>query len=119
MVYTIKQVADKFHMTTQAVRYYEKVGLLPNQKRDDNGIRLFEEDDIEWLSMLRCLRDTGMNIRELQEYVRLFKQGNKTIEQRKCILENHKKRIEKNIDSLKCNLLAVDYKITLCEKGIV
>lgn len=119
MTYTIKQVADRFHMTPQAIRYYEKAGLLRELERNESGVRIFHESDMEWISLLRCLRETGMNIKELQQYVQLWKQGERTMEERKRILLRHKSRIEKQIESLQCNLKTVQYKIELCEKGIV
>lgn len=119
MIYTIKQVADQFHLTTQAIRYYEKAGLLPKLRRDSNGVRVFHEDDVEWISMLRCLRETGMNIRQLQEYVELFNKGDRTIKRRKEILMMHKLKIEQDIKSLQHNLETVECKVLLCEKGIV
>ncbi|MEG6584247.1 MerR family transcriptional regulator [Dendrosporobacter sp. 1207_IL3150] len=62
MTYTIKQVSQKLDLTAYTLRYYEREGLLPFVGRDNNGNRIFNDHDIEWLILIRCLRDTGMSV---------------------------------------------------------
>ncbi|MGB2511036.1 MerR family transcriptional regulator [Leuconostoc suionicum] len=44
------------------LRYYDKQGLLPKVIRDKNGTRHFTKEDLQWLDMIKCLKNTGMNL---------------------------------------------------------
>lgn len=61
-------VGEETGLSIHTLRYYEKEGILPAVKRSENGIRIFEEEDIEWLKFACCLRDTGMTILEMKEF---------------------------------------------------
>ena len=95
MGYTIKQVATRFAISTHTLRYYEKEGILPLVGRDENGNRQFSEADLEWLVLIRCLRDTGMSVGEIKAYVALCQQGDATIFQRREIIAQHKRDVER------------------------
>lgn len=97
MGYTIKQVTEKCDLTAYTIRYYEKEGLLPFVERDANGNRLFSDQDVEWIALICCLRDTGMSIGEIRRYVNLCLEGDKTIEIRRQIILQHKHAVEQNI----------------------
>ena len=111
MNYTIKQVAEQFAISTHTLRYYEKEGLLPLVMRDEKGNRLFCEADLEWLVLIRCLRDTGMSVGEIKAYVALCQQGNATIFQRREIIAQHKRDVEKKICRMQEYLTRIDRKL--------
>ena len=111
MNYTIKQVAEQFAISAHTLRYYEKEGLLPLVMRDENGNRLFGEADLEWLVLIRCLRDTGMSVGEIKAYVALCQQGNATIFQRREIIAQHKRDVEKKICRMQEYLTRIDRKL--------
>ena len=111
MKYTIKQVAEQFALSAHTLRYYEKEGLLPLVMRDENGNRLFGEADLEWLVLIRCLRDTGMSVGEIKAYVALCQQGNATIFQRREIIAQHKRDVEKKICRMQEYLTRIDRKL--------
>lgn len=73
-------------------RYYEKEGLLPHVKRNDNGKRLYDEEDLSWIHFVTALRATGMPIAQILKYLYLYKEGDSTISERKLMMLNHKKR---------------------------
>lgn len=82
----IKEVAQKYDLTADTLRYYEKVGLIPKVNRNEVGYRDFTEEDTNWVEFAKCMRNAGMSIEALSEYVALFQKGDSTIAQRKQIL---------------------------------
>ncbi len=112
MIYTIKQAAEKVHLTVHAIRYYDKEELLPFLERDASGNRFFTDNDIEWLSLICCLKNTGMPIKQIKEYIQACFEGDHTLEARKQLLIAHREKVLKEMDELKMNLSKIDYKIT-------
>lgn len=117
MKYSIGKISEKLNLPTSTLRYYEKQGLLINVERDENGIRMYNEDDLFWLDIIKCLRETGMSIEDIRNIVELSKVGDETIEERKNILKNHKKKILLNIKELKMYLEKIDKKIDIYENN--
>ena len=66
MAYTVGEIAKMLHVAPSTLRYYDKEGLLPFVERSSGGIRLFKDSDFEWLSMIECMKQTGMPIREIK-----------------------------------------------------
>lgn len=118
--YTIKEVSEKTGLTAYTLRYYEKCGLLRNINRDENGNRKFLDGDIVELEIIKCLKETGMSIKDIKNIVDLSFEGNNTIEKRKKILLKHREMVLKNIEKLKNNLKKIEMKIEWyngnCEK---
>lgn len=71
-MYTMKQAADKMNISVHTLRFYANKGLFPNIIRDKNDIRMFNEDDLDWIHIVKCLRDTGMPIKDIKQYVDLY-----------------------------------------------
>jgi DNA-binding transcriptional MerR regulator len=111
MGYTIKQVAEKIDLTPYTLRYYEKEGLLPFVGRNEQGNRVFEDRDIEWILLICCLRDTGMSVAEIRRYVDLCMAGRETIEVRKKIILEHKESVEKKIEQMQEYLAKINDKL--------
>ncbi len=108
---TIQQVADKTGLSTHTLRYYEKIGLIQAVDRADNGHRRYSSGNVGWLDFLKCLRSTGMPVREVKRYAELYEEGDSTMTERRALLENHRERIEADLRELKANLEAIKYKI--------
>ncbi len=113
MNYSIKEVAKKFGMSAHTIRYYDKAGLMPFIGRDNSGNRVFSETDLNWMAMVRCLKDTGMPIKEIKQYADWCVEGMKTIEDRKTMLIDHRNHVLKQIEELKKNLELIDSKISV------
>jgi DNA-binding transcriptional MerR regulator len=111
MAYTIKEVSSKVNLSAYTLRYYEKEGLLPYVRRNKQGNRLFGDEDLEWISLICCLRDTGMPVAEIKRYVDLCMKGDETIQTRRQIIQNQKFFIEKQIDEMKVHLEKVNNKL--------
>jgi DNA-binding transcriptional MerR regulator len=111
MNYTIKQVSERTKLKPHVLRYYEREGLLPFVGRSDSGIRRYSEDDLEWLGLICCLKNTGMTIKQIKDFVVLSIQGKETLKQRCDMLEEHKKDVEAQIAEMQKYLCKVEHKI--------
>lgn len=111
MDYSIKQVAEKTNLKAHVLRYYEKEGLLPLINRSENGIRRYSKDDLEWLSLICCLKNTGMSIKQIKDFVILNMQGGETLGKQCDMLKAHKKNVENQIEEMQRHLQKVAYKI--------
>jgi DNA-binding transcriptional MerR regulator len=87
--YSSGQVAERTGFSIDTLRYYERVGLLEDIARNSGGQRVFTEDDVSWLMILRCLRETGMPIQRMIRFAELARGGEETIPERVELLEEH------------------------------
>ena len=111
MEYSIKQVSEKTSLKPHVLRYYEKEGLLPLIGRIESGIRRYSEDDLEWIGLICCLKNTGMSIKQIKDFVVLSVKGNETLKQRCDMLIEHKKNVESQIQEMQIHLQKVAWKI--------
>ncbi|TCL56272.1 DNA-binding transcriptional MerR regulator [Kineothrix alysoides] len=111
MDYSIKQVSEKTNLKAHVLRYYEREGLLPFVKRSESGIRHYSEDDLEWLGLICCLKNTGMSIKQIKDFVKLSMEGEVTLKQRCDMLQEHKKSVEEKLEEMQRHLLKVSHKI--------
>jgi len=120
MEYSIKQVSEKTSLKPYVLRYYEKEGLLPLIDRSESGIRRYSEYDLEWIGLICCLKNTGMSIKQIKNFVELSVQGNETLNQRCEMLIEHKINVEAQIEEMQKHLQKVACKINCftaqCEK---
>jgi DNA-binding transcriptional MerR regulator len=98
--YSPAQAAEKTGFSIDTLRYYEKIGLLDRIDRTAAGRRRFSTDDLGFLGILRCLRDTGMPIAEMRRYAELSRGGDETLDDRIALLEAHDERIDRQIETL-------------------
>lgn len=99
--YTPGQVAEKSGFSVDTLRYYERIGLLDGVSRTSGGRRVFTDDDLGWLEILRCLRDTGMPIARMLRYAELARAGDVTIAERVALLEEHDRAVEEQVRNLR------------------
>lgn len=109
--YSIKEVAEKTGLTAHTLRYYDKEGLLPLLEKSESGIRRFTDNDLEWLSLITCLKGTGMSIASIREYITLALKGDETAESRLQIFLKQKENVERQIETLQKHLDTVNWKI--------
>jgi DNA-binding transcriptional MerR regulator len=83
------QAAELSGFSLDTLRYYERIGLLGGIDRAPSGHRRFRDDDLEWLGVLRCLRDTGMPIAQMRRYAELARGGQATLAERLSLLAEH------------------------------
>ncbi len=91
---TIAEVSKKYNLTQDTIRYYERIGLIPQVPRTKAGIRDFDEHTCKWIEFIKCMRAAGMSIEALIKYVDLFKQGKETVTERKKLLIEQKEKMQ-------------------------
>lgn len=122
---TISEICKKFDISSDTLRYYEKIGLMPKISRTKGGIRDYSQNDCNWIEFIKCMRAAGISIEKLVEYVNLFNQGDSTILQRKQILIEEREKIIEKLGILQNSLERLNYKIEhyddlvlKCESGL-
>ncbi|MEM9954522.1 MAG: MerR family transcriptional regulator [Chloroflexota bacterium] len=108
--YSIKQTAQKTGVSVEALRYYEREGLIRDVRRLPNGHRRYTEQDLLWIEFLTCMRESGMPIRDLKQYVELSYQ--KGTGQERCdLLEAHREAVKAHIEQFQTYLTRIEDKI--------
>jgi DNA-binding transcriptional MerR regulator len=108
---TISEIAEQYGLSTDTLRYYERVGLIPPVTRGKGGIRDYSDKDIEWVGFIKCMRIANIPIEVLKAYVSLFKKGEHTQKSRKALLKEQRDRLAEQIAELQKILEKLDYKI--------
>jgi DNA-binding transcriptional MerR regulator len=111
MPYTPREAVQKTGFSLDTLRYYERIGLLDGVDRTAGGQRVFSDDDLGWLEVLRCLRDTGMPIALMLRYAELARGGDETFAERAELLEEHHRDIEQRIGALRAEQSRIGDKI--------
>ena len=109
----IAEAAERSGLTIATIRYYEKSGLVPEIKRGSDGQRRFSPENVDWLTLLYWLRETGMPMKVMHEFASFYKVGDSTMSERKEILLNHSKYLKKQRKSLDHCEEILAYKIAL------
>ena len=115
---TIKEVCSRFNVSPDTLRYYERVRVIPEVHRTAGGIRDYTDDDIKWVETATCFRSAGMPIELLIEYVKLFREGDHTIQARCDLLKEARERILAERKKFDDALAKMDYKIKVYEKAV-
>ena len=116
---TIKQVSEKYGISADTLRYYEKTGLIPDVPRTSGGIRDYDETACNWVEFILCMRNAGLPIDVLSKYVELCKMGDVTAEERKQILVNQRQQLIEKIESLNASLERLNFKINYYDEIIL
>ena len=111
--YTPAQVTEKTGFTIDTLRYYERIGLLHQVGRTAGGRRVFTDQDVEFLQLLRCLRYTGLPVAEMLRFVELLRSGEATREERVEVLREHEARVASQIARLEEHQEHIRFKIQL------
>lgn len=109
-LYSMKQACDKTGLTYDTLKFYCNEGLVPNVKRNKNNYRVFNDSDIDWINSLSCLKNCGMSIIEMKEYLNLCLKGESSIPDRKKILDIKRKELENKIEQIKESINYIDWK---------
>jgi len=107
----IGDLAKRTGITAHTIRYYERIGLLPNAHRDGSGRRDYGEDSVVWIGFLSRLKTTGMPIRDMLRYAKLRAQGDSTGPARAALLSEHRDRVRAHLAELHSALTVLDTKI--------
>lgn len=112
----IKEVSKKYDVPSDTLRYWERVGAIPPVRRDSRGYRDFDSEDLDWAYYTKCMRDIGVSIERIIEYISLFKKGDSTITSRKEILIEQREELAEKLQVLNKTYDALDKKINNYEE---
>ena len=115
----IAEVSERYGLTADTLRYYERVGLIPPVNRNESGIRDYNELDLRRVEFVKCMRSAGLPIEVLTEYIELVQEGDETIELRKEILMEQRDLLVSRMQEMQETLNLLDYKIEIYEKALV
>ena len=116
-MYTIGQISEMFNIPASTLRYYDKEGLFPDMKRT-SGIRKFTDKDIEAIKVIECLKQSGLEIKDIRQFMAWTTQGAGTYQLRRELFERRKEAVAKEIEHLQKTLNMLEYKCWYYETAI-
>jgi DNA-binding transcriptional MerR regulator len=115
----IAEVSEQYGISSDTLRYYERVGLIPPVNRNESGIRDYNELDLRRVDFIKCMRSAGLPIEVLIDYVALVQKGDKTIEARKEILKEQRALLAARMKAMQKTLDILDHKLEVYEKAVL
>jgi DNA-binding transcriptional MerR regulator len=115
----IAEVSERYSISSDTLRYYERIGLIPPVNRNKSGIRDYSETDVKRVEFIKCMRSAGLPIEVLVEYIGLVQQGNATIDARKEILKEQRDLLIARMKEMQETLDLLDYKISVYENAVL
>ena len=115
----IAEVSERYDISQDTLRYYERIGLIPPVNRDKSGIRDYREIDVKRVEFIKCMRSAGLPIEVLIEYVGLVQQGDQTIEARREILIEQRELLVARMKEMQKTLDILDHKIEVYENAVL
>ena len=115
----IAEVSEQYGISSDTLRYYERVGLIPPVNRNESGIRDYNELDLRRVDFIKCMRSAGLPIEVLIDYVALVQKGDKTIEARKEILKEQRALLAARMEAMQKTLDILDHKLEVYEKAVL
>ena len=108
-MFSIGQISEMFHLPISTLRYYDKEGLFPEMERQ-HGVRKFSEKEVEALRVIECLKASGLEIKDIKQFMEWVREGSSTYDKRRQLFENRKAVVEKEIQQLEKTLAMLKYK---------
>ncbi|WP_306320793.1 MULTISPECIES: MerR family transcriptional regulator [unclassified Streptomyces] len=111
--YTISEVVALTGLTAHTLRWYERIGLMPDVDRSHTGQRRYSNRDLDWLALVGKLRLTGMPVADMVRYAELVRRGEETFHERRELLEATRRDVLNRMAELQDTLAVLDYKIDI------
>lgn len=115
---TIKEVSEKYDISQDTLRYYERVGMIPPVTRTASGIRDYQKEDLGWVELAKCMRSAGLPVEAMIEYVRLVQEGDSTLAARLQLLTDQKELLLEQKNKIDTTLKRLNYKISRYEIAV-
>jgi DNA-binding transcriptional MerR regulator len=115
----IAEVSEQYGLSSDTLRYYERIGLIPPVNRNGGGIRDYSELDIRRVEFVKCMRSAGLPVEVLIEYIGLVQQGDSTIQARKEILTEQRELLVVRMEQMQKTLDILNHKIEVYEKAVL
>lgn len=109
-MYSMKETCQITNLSYETLKFYCNEGLVPNVKRDKNNRRIFDEKDVNWIKSLSCLKNCGMSISEMKEFLNLCLMGESSIPHRKVILARKREKLLDEIKNIEEAIAYIDWK---------
>ena len=110
-MYSIQEVCNRTGLSAHTLRYYEKEGLLTKVERSAGGFRQYSDEDLEWLGLICCLKNTGMPLQEIARFVQLAHQGDYTLKDRVELLKEHREKMIARMAEMQQYLDKITWKV--------
>lgn len=110
---TIKQVSERYNISVDTLRYYERVGMIPPVNRTISGIRDYQAEDLKWVELAICMRGAGLPVETMIEYVRLCHLGDGSIPDRLQLLEDQRLTLLEQRRQIDETIQRLESKITV------
>lgn len=107
----IKQASEETNVSADTIRYYERIGLIPAIKRSASGIREFDSEDLRWITFSRQMRNAGLSIESLTNYLQLFQEGSQTVPARKEVIANQINVLQEKASNLNQAIERLEFKL--------
>lgn len=115
---TIKEVSRRYGITQDALRYYERAGMIPAVTRTAGGTRDYRDEDLGWVELALCMRSAGLSVEAISEYVRLARLGDGTIKDRLALLQRQRETLLERQGQITRALERLDFKIGRYEDAL-
>lgn len=115
---TIKEVSQKYNVSQDTLRYYERVGMIPPVTRSKSGIRDYSDEDLGWVELAICMRSAGLPVEVMIEYLHLYQQGDSTIAQRLDLLKNQLSALQEQRNQIDETIERLSYKVSKYEQAV-
>lgn len=115
---TIKEVSERYGVTQDTLRYYERVGMIPAVTRTAGGIRDYRENDLEWVELAICMRSAGLPVETMIEYVKLSQMGDSTLGERLRLLKGQHEILKEQKRKMEETLKRLEFKISRYEAAM-
>ena len=116
-MYTIGQVSEMFHLPISTLRYYDKEGFFPNLVRKGN-IRYFSDNELEALRIIECLKQSGLEIKDIKQFFEWVTEGSSSYTKRKELFEHRKAAVKEEIKQLEKTLAMLEFKCWYYDNAI-
>lgn len=119
MLYTVGEMAKVLGIPASTLRYYDKEGLLPFVERSSGGIRMFTENDYEWLKVIECLKESGLSIKDIKSFIVMAKRGDESsLTERLTLFQSRRNAVKKQLKKMQETLELLEFKCWYYEQAI-
>lgn len=119
MLYTVGEMAKILGIPPSTLRYYDKEGLLPFVERSSGGIRMFTEKDHEWLKVIDCLKQSGLSIKDIRNFIDMAIQGDEaSLKKRLTLFQARRDAVKKQIKDMQETLELLEFKCWYYERAV-
>lgn len=114
----IGEVAAQFGLTVPTIRYYDQEGLIPNLQKNESGQRVFTAENIDALQIIECLKDSGMAIKDIKQFMQWVSEGDETLYNRRDMFVRLRAQMQEKMNRLQQTMHVLDYKVGYYSKAV-